>query len=522
MSILALLAGVFYGLIIGIIPSAGATTGLVLLFPFVGLLASVDPYLAVIFITAVVASSTTGDTFASVLLGIPGANSSAATMVDGFPLAQQGKATYALSAAITTSTVNGLFYGSLVFFLLPFYHDFVILPPIDGGIGQAEMFALCVLAFVTVGFISNSNWIKSLMGLSLGVGLAMIGTDPITAEPRFTMGWDFLIGDGVGKGISLIPLLAGVFAMPEMILALRNKVLLSSSTNIDHDKQVRDGIRVSFKEWKLSLRGGFIGSVIGFLPGLGGAISDWLAYGSTVASNPNEKIPFGKGNIKGVIGPEGSNIAQKATSFIPTVLFGIPGAPFAAIVIGLFSIIGFDLSLDTVSIANDTKFFDSLSFAFLGSTLVTGIICLVLMKYLTAIAYVPYKYYFPVIVLFVGWSVWVSGFGTYGLESLLILVVFTLLGLGMKTYGFSRPALMIGFILGDKIELLGLQVLSMYNIGGYALINIIQDDVGQGRLNVSLGYGKDLLDHPAFLVISSLIVLTMIYSYRNKGSIDYS
>ena len=137
LAVLALFAGIIYGLIIGIIPAAGATTGLVALFPFIVSLKSVDPYIAVIFIVAVVASSTTGDTFTSVLLGIPGANSSAATMVDGFPLAQQGKATYALSAAVTTSTVNGLIWGSISFLLMPRYYNFIIMPPTEGGIGQA-------------------------------------------------------------------------------------------------------------------------------------------------------------------------------------------------------------------------------------------------------------------------------------------------------------------------------------------------------------------------------------------------
>ena len=153
--ILALLAGTLYGLAIGLVPAAGATTGLVALFPFIIMLQAVDPYLAVIFIMAVVASSTTGDTFAAVLLGIPGSNSSAATMVDGFPLAQQGKASYALSAAITTSTINGLLFGALTFLLLPYYKDFLLLPAHLGGVGQSELFAFCILAFITVTFVSN-------------------------------------------------------------------------------------------------------------------------------------------------------------------------------------------------------------------------------------------------------------------------------------------------------------------------------------------------------------------------------
>ena len=113
-AILTLLAGTFYGLIIGLIPSAGATTGLVAMFGFISYF-GFDPYLGVIFCMAVVASSTTGDTYAGILLGIPGANSAAATMVDGYPLAQQGRATEALTAAITTSTLNGLFWAYINF-----------------------------------------------------------------------------------------------------------------------------------------------------------------------------------------------------------------------------------------------------------------------------------------------------------------------------------------------------------------------------------------------------------------------
>ena len=527
---LALFAGIIYGLIIGIIPAAGATTGLVALFPFIVSLKSVDPYIAVIFIVAVVASSTTGDTFTSVLLGIPGANSSAATMVDGFPLAQQGKATYALSAAVTTSTVNGLIWGSISFLLMPWYYNFIIMPPTEGGIGQAELFVLCILAFVTVSLVSNKFWIRSLLALSLGVFLALVGTDPITASPRFTMGWDFLIGDGASKGISMIPVIAGIFAMPEMILALKNKVLTTARSATNHTQQLNDGIKISFKEWRLSARGGIIGAIVGFLPGLGGGMSDWLAYGQTVATNPNEKIPFGKGNIKGVIGPEGSNNAQKASAFIPTVLFGIPGAPFAAIVIGLFGAIGFELSLGTDVMNNNlmenSLFFDSLSFGFLASTLITGVICLYLMKYLTAIAYVPYKYYFPVILAFIVWATYTAGFGVYGFENVFLLGVFTVLGLGMRKWKFSRPALMIGFILGDKIEMLGMQFFSMFNIGGYPLVKLTEffsgKAVGNGRIAMALRDGNDVLQHPVFVVVSILILVVLVWGFVNKGKVDYS
>lgn len=516
--IVALLAGTLYGLAVGIVPAAGATTGLVALFPFIVLMQSVDPYLVVVFVMAVVAASTTGDTFASILLGIPGANSSAATMVDGFPLAQQGKAAYAMSAAITTSTLNGLLFGALTFLLLPWYKELILLPPSEGGVGQAEIFAFCVLAFVTVSFVSNQFWIRSLVALSAGIFFALVGTDPVTAEPRYTLGWEYLT-----DGLSLIPVIGGLFALPEMILALRSRDRLGKNKPVGEDRQILDGVKVSLREWKLSLRGGTIGAIIGFLPGIGGAVSDWLSYGQTVATNPKEK--FGEGNIKGVIGPEGSNNAQKATSMIPTVLFGIPGAPFTAIIIGLFATVGFDLSLDSANVLRDPKFFTAMSVGFLAATLVTGIAAMILIRWIAKIIHVPYVYYFPVILALIVWATYTAGFGTYGLENVLTLFVFTALGLAMRQWKFSRPALLIGFMLGGKIEILAGQVLKLYNVNGFPLLRLkewLGYEVGKGQLKLASMPSRDLLDHPTFVGIAILTVIVLIWGWRNKGKIKYA
>ena len=161
-AILTLLAGTFYGLIIGLIPSAGATTGLVAMFGFISYF-GFDPYLGVIFCMAVVASSTTGDTYAGILLGIPGANSAAATMVDGYPLAQQGRATEALTAAITTSTLNGLFWGTLTFALLPQYAKLIMY------FGIPELWAFILLSLACVGFVSNKFWFRSIIAICVGI-----------------------------------------------------------------------------------------------------------------------------------------------------------------------------------------------------------------------------------------------------------------------------------------------------------------------------------------------------------------
>ena len=475
-SILALLAGTFYGLIIGILPGAGATTGLIFVFSFITLFP--DPYLAVIFVMAVVAASTTGDTYTGVLLGIPGANSAAATMIDGFPLALQGKATYAISSAVTTSTLNGLIWGSLTFFLLPYYTKLIMI------FGVPELWAFTMLALVCVTFVTNKFWFRSLIALCVGLFVGLIGVDPSTNADRWTGGWEYL-----GDGVQLMPLVAGLFAIPELLSGLKQRTN-TSMPKLGNGLQTRQGMIAVWKNKWDALRGGMIGAFIGLLPGLGGAVADWMAYSSTVASHPKDK--FGNGNIKGVIGPEGANNAQKATSMIPTVLFGIPGASFAAIVIGLFAYLDFELG--TLELANDAKFFDSMLYGFMLATVLVGALCLFTTPFIARIAQIPYKYYFPILL---GFIVLACVQYTGGWEDYFILAVCSVVGLLAKKYKFSRPALLFAFILADRIEALTVQMTGLYTV-------------------------DKLLDRHIFLGLMVVMVITLIWGATTKRKIDYA
>ena len=471
LSLTALVAGTLYGLLIGIIPGAGATTGLIAIYGFIYMFP--DPYLAVIFCMAVVAASTTADTYTSILLGIPGANSSAATMVDGFPLAQQGKATYAISAAITTSTVNGLLWGIPVFLFFPYYAEVLLF------FGTPELWMFTVLAMSTVVFISNHHFFKGIIALAIGIFIGLIGIDPNTALDRFTGGWDYL-----ADGVQLITLVAGVFAVPEMIDALRYKQSRAKYTT-DGYQQTIDGIKEVWYNKGLALRGGAIGALVGALPGLGGAISDWMSYGLTVAANPNEK--FGNGNIKGVIGPEGSNNAHKATSMIPTVLFGIPGAPFAVILLGLFGMLDFELG--TMELLSDTKFFKSMTFGFLWATVLIGIISFFITKYVTLLVNIPYKYYFPILLaILLTASVQYTG----GWEDYAMFIAATIVGVICKHYNFNRAALLIGFILAMRIESLTLSTFTLYNV-------------------------SELFTRPTFIILVISTITVLIYGLKSAG-----
>jgi len=473
MEILALIAGVLYGMFIGIVPSIGATTGLITLYGVMPFFLG-DPYLGVIFLMAVIAASTTGDSFTSILLGIPGANSAAATMVDGFPLAKQGRASYAISAAVTTSTVNGLLWGALVFLFFPYYGNLLLV------LGIPELWGFTVLALATVGFISTSNVVRSIIAIIIGIVIGMVGVDPTTNAERFTFGWFYL-----QDGIQLMPVVAGLFAIPELLNGFKQR----QATTTVVKQEVLEGMKVVWQNRWLALRGGCIGAFIGILPGLGGAVSDWMAYGSAVASNPNEK--FGNGNIKGVIGPEGSNNAQKATSMVPTVLFGIPGAPFAAVLMGLLMYLGIELG--TPDLILDTRFFYSMSFGFLAATVIVAVISLLCVNYICKITAVPYKYYFPLLLCIIVWSCMQY---TGGWEDFVILLLFSLLGFLMKQYKYSRPAMLMAFILADKIENLTIQLTSLYTL-------------------------ETLISRPIFVGIIIAVIGIFIYSVKRKNGVNY-
>ena len=294
---IVLMLGVFYGFFVGLIPVAGATTGLIAIYSFVTFFQ--DPYMLVVFTTAIVVTSSIGDSFCGVVMNIPGAGGAAATMVDGFPMSRRGEAARALSAAISTSWVNGLIWGLAVFLFLPWYTQIVLY------FGTVEMFSFLIFAMVCVIFVSSKYWFRGLLALILGVMVGRIGMDPVTAADRYTFGWDYL-----GDGVQIIPIMAGLLAVPELFSAYRMKAEKIQLTNGVIVSQLIDGVKDTWR-WKWDgLRGGLIGGFVGLVPGIGGAIADWFAYSQTVAvskkSPDKNEVPVGKGNVRGVIGCEGA------------------------------------------------------------------------------------------------------------------------------------------------------------------------------------------------------------------------
>jgi putative tricarboxylic transport membrane protein len=216
----------------------------------------------------------------------------------------------------------------------------------------------------------------------------MIGQNPATGVVRYTGGWEYL-----GAGIQLIPLIAGLFGIPEVMSGFRKSAVRPEPIT-DYWPQLFRGFRDCVMHWREVLRGGFIGFVSGLLPGIGGSVGDIMAYGATVAKNPRET--FGNGNIKGLLGCEGANNAQKASSMVPTVLFGIPGAPFAAIMMAIC--VYFGMELGTPETLKDTAFFWSLGGAFIASTVLAFFIAMFTTRIVVKLLEIPYWIYAVVIL----------------------------------------------------------------------------------------------------------------------------
>ncbi len=309
--------GVFLGMVIGILPGLGGTSGLALLLPFVY---NMEPSKALAMMIGLQSVTATSDTFPAILMGIPGTASAQATVVDGFPLSKKGQAARALAAGFSASLLGGLF-GALVLSFAIFYAE-----PIMNAMGFSEQMMLIVLALTTVGMLTGSHPLKGLAACSIGLMIGAFGSAPVSGVERLTFGTEYLVDP-----IKLVIVGLAMFAMPEIVDLLRRQITISESGVLGAGWL--QGVKDTLSHWWIVLRCACIGCLVGALPGLGGSVIDWIAYGHVVQTSKDRET-FGTGDIRGVIAPEAANNAKEGGALIPTILFGIPGSGSMALLLG--------------------------------------------------------------------------------------------------------------------------------------------------------------------------------------------
>ena len=458
--------GVFLGLVVGILPGLGGTAGLALLLPFVF---GMDASHALAMMIGLQSVTATSDTFPSVLMGIPGTASSQATVVDGFPLSKKGEAARALAAAFSSSLFGGLF-GALILTFAIFYAE-----PIIMAMGFGEQLMLIALALTMVGMLTGTHALKGLVACSLGLIVGAFGAAPVTGGERLTFGSDYLIDP-----LKVVIVGLAMFAMPEIIDLLRRQATISETGKLGSGWL--QGVRDTVRHWWIVLRCSAIGCIIGALPGLGGSVVDWIAYGHVVQSSRNRET-FGTGDIRGVIAPEAANNAKEGGALIPTILFGIPGSGSMALLLGGFVLVGLEPG---IAIIRDTP---ELVYLMIWSVAVANIFgagaSLFLAPQIAKLTTIRYALIAPFMFGLIFFAAFQASRQWGDLVALMVLGV---LGVYMKRFGWPRPALLIGYVLSNRVEK------SIYH--------------------TTATTGWDIFSQPIVIVLLALIVLSVIAAIR--------
>jgi putative tricarboxylic transport membrane protein len=429
-----LVLGVVMGLAVGIFPGLGGIAGLSLLLPF---MYGMDPVMGLALMIGMVAVVPTSDTFASVLMGIPGSSASQATVLDGFPMAKKGEAARALSAAFASSLFGGLVGATfLTVFIL-------IARPIVLAFGLPEMLMITLFGLSMVAVLAGRIPLKGIAAAGLGIMIGTIGIADAGGSLRMAS-YDIPY---LTDGLKLVIVGLGIFAVPEIVSLLRQ------DTSIAKDANLGAGWLVGVKDWFaniwLSIRCSIIGVVVGVIPGLGGSVVDWIAYGHTVQTT-KDKSNFGKGEVRGVIGPESSNNAKEGGGLVPTLLFGIPGSGSMAIFIGAVALLGSgDIEVGPGMLKNNLDITYSIVWMLALANVVGTVLCIAASGGIAKLTTIRFAYLAPFLFMLISFAAFQSG---QNFEDLLALFVIGLIGVFLRRFDWSRPAFLIGFVLSNPVE----------------------------------------------------------------------
>jgi TctA family transporter len=430
-----MLIGIAIGFVVGILPGLGGPTAMALMLPFVFKMNAVEAFAFLLGMTAV--TSTTGD-ITSVLFGVPGEPTTASTIVDGHSMARNGEAGRALGAVLMSSLVGAVFAGVALGAAVP------IIRPLVLSFGSPEFFMLAILGISFVAALSGEDVLKGIVSGGIGLMLATIGLDPISGIQRYTFGQLFL-WDGVG----LVPITIGFYAIPETIeLAVLGTSI--AKQEVGNLGGVMQGVRDTFHHWWLVIRCSALGTFTAIIPGMGAATTQWLAYAHAVQSSP-DKERFGKGDVRGVLGPGAANNSTLGGSLITTVAFGVPASVVMAILLGAFIIQGIVPGPDMLLPPPKGKLDLTYSFVWviILSNMITVAICFLFLKPLAKVTQVRGSIIIPLILILI----YLGAFAEKNaFADMIVVLFFGALGWVMEKMEWPRPPVLLGLVLGPLAE----------------------------------------------------------------------
>jgi putative tricarboxylic transport membrane protein len=430
-NIVLMLIGIVLGVLIGVLPGLGGANGVAILLP---LTFSMSPTSAIIMLSCIYWGALFGGAITSVLFNIPGEPWSVATTFDGHPLAKQGRAGEALTAAFTSSFVGAFVAVVMITFLAPLVAKFAL------KFGPPEYFAVQLLTFCSFIGMSKGNAFKTLAAMMLGFALAAIGLDTVTGQLRMTFGTTALL-----KGFDFLIAVIGLFGIGEILLTMEEGLEFRGQTTRLNTKIVIETWKALPRYWVTSIRSCLIGCWMGITPG-GATPASFMSYGLAKRfSKTGDK--FGQGQVEGVVAPETAAHAAGTSALLPMITLGIPGSPTAAVLLGGLLIWG--LQPGPLLFVEQKDFVWGLIASMYVGNLVGLIIVLTCVPYFAAVLRIPFSIMGPVILV-------ICAIGAYTVHNAMfdvwMMMVFGVIGYVFKKLNYPVAPLVLALVLGDMAE----------------------------------------------------------------------
>ncbi|MBI4206727.1 MAG: tripartite tricarboxylate transporter permease [Betaproteobacteria bacterium] len=431
-AILFMVIGVIYGLIIGILPGLGGVVAMALLLPFTY---GFEPAATLALLLGAHIATVWGDSVTSILFSVPGSAKGLSLCFDGYPMTKQGQATRALAASATGALLGGVIGAVFLALSIP------LIRPVILALGPSEYLMMALWGLTIIATFSEGSLIKGLTASALGVLVAFIGMDVVTATPRFTFGSEFLM-DGISFPVAMI----GLFAVAEMMKLYLKGTSIVDRALIKEVSTVWQGIKDAFRHWWLVVRSSLLGLWIGVLPGVGASVAGLAAYAQAMQTSKNPER-FGKGAVEGVIAPDATMGANEGGGLMPTLAFGIPGGESMALLLVAF--IGLGVVPGPEMLTKNLSLVFSMVWIIVIANVLVTLIGLAICPYLARLPTLHANLMVPTVlsVCFVG------AFATRGhIEDVVVAFVFGVLGYVMDKYRYSRANFVIGMVLATMIE----------------------------------------------------------------------
>ncbi len=429
-----LFLGVLIGLVLGVVPGVGGLVGLTLLLPFTF---SMDPYTAMAFMMGLAAVGATSDSIPAILFGVPGTVGSAATVLDGYPMARRGEAGRALGAAFAASVLGGVFGAILLAFLIPALRPAVL------AIAKPEMLAISIFGLSLAASLAGRSQSKGLAVACVGLVLATVGANDL-GELRWTFDTIYLY-----DGLPIIPVVLGLFALPEIAELFIQRSTIArpgAMAQVTMAAQLK-GFRDVLQNWFLVLRCSALGSLLGAIPGIGAPVIDWVAYGHAIRTEKGAQETFGKGDVRGVLASESSNNAKEGGALVPTIAFGIPGS--ASMVLFLAALIYHGVIPGPAMLTTQLDVTYTLVWSIALANVLAAGICFAFANQIARIALVRIGLLTPLVLVII----YLGAFeGNRAWGDFATLLIFGVVGLTMKRLQWPRPPLILGLVLGMIVE----------------------------------------------------------------------